>query len=63
MKNIDERSYLNQYSVWGVRQHDPFNTDNIKTVNSMSRIDANKVYYPEPPKSRYLSPNAATYLT
>jgi hypothetical protein len=62
---ISERSYLNPLSVWGVRQHDPFGTEHLKSVHPhhVRRIDNEKVYFPEQPKSRFLSPNPSTYLT
>ncbi len=65
MKLHDESSYLNPLIMWGVRKHDPFLIDSIKSVSThmYQRIDGQKIYYPQPPRSRYLSPNPSTYMT
>lgn len=60
----DSRAYLNQYSVWGARTHDPANTQNIKhpNANFLYNNGAAGATVPVAPNSRYLSPNASTYL-
>lgn len=64
MKLHDERSYLNQFLVWGLRQHDPANTQNIKSTNPAFDCKVRNYEINVPmPNSRYLSPHPATYLT
>lgn len=60
-----DRAYLNTLSIWGARQHDPFGVDHIKSVSPhhTRRISGEKVYYPETPKSRFLSHQPSLYLT
>ncbi len=65
MKLLEERAYLNTFTIWGARQHDPAMTDNIKSVDPMFDRNVYKGFkvWPKPPTSRFLSPVPATYLT
>lgn len=65
MKNYESRSYLNTFTVWGVRQFDPAMTENIKSVDPAFDRHVYKDFrtFPKPPTSRFLSENASTYLT
>lgn len=64
MKQFEERAYLNTFSVWGVKQHDPAMTDHIKSVDPRfdRHVYPGKRVFPKPPTSRFLSENASTYL-
>jgi len=65
MKLHEERTYLNTFSVWGAKQHDPARTEHIKSVDPIynRRVFHGFRVFAAPTTSRFLSAQPSTYLT
>lgn len=64
MQRRPESTYLHTFLIWGARQYDPANIDNLKSVNKEQRrqVFQGKVF-PKKPTSRHLSHHVSNYQT
>lgn len=59
----EERVYLNTFLIWGARQYDPGNTEDIKSFHANRHLVHKGRLIPKKPTSRHLSHHVSNYQT